>query len=183
MHRRWGQAADAAGSGRGADGRLGRTRDWLVRRVAESIAEQRTLWSLRSAATATCTHSADLPFAAAADVRTQLLARARRHHLRWAWADAVATMATAILVLLPGPNLIGYYFVFRMFGHFLSWRGARQALDRTEWRSIAEPALTELGRLAERPRDERAEEVARLCAALDLPRLVAFFERTAVPRP
>jgi hypothetical protein len=179
MHGRWRQAADAAGTG--AAGPVGRARDWLVRRVAESIAEQRTLWSLRTATTATFAHPADLSSAAAAGVRTQLLARARDHHRRWAWADAAATSVTAVLMVLPGPNLIGYYFVFRMFGHFLSWRGARQALDRTEWRARAEPALAELGRLAHRPRDERAEEVGRVCAALGLPRLAVFFERAAVP--
>ena len=52
-------------------------------------------------------------------------------------------------MLLPGPNLIGYYFAFRVIGHFLSWRGARQALGHVAWRPRAEPRLTELGRLAD----------------------------------
>ena len=89
--------------------------------------------------------------------------------------------ATAILVLLPGPNLIGYYFVYRAIGHFLSWRGARQALERIAWTPRPEDALAELGELAQQPRAERAGRVAVLAARLQLPRLVAFFDRVAVP--
>ena len=95
--------------------------------------------------------------------------------------DLVGLAVTAILVLFPGPNLFGYYFLFRVIGRCLSWSGARQALDRTSWRSNAEPALTELGRLAHLPREERAERVAHLAAGLHLPRLAAFFDRAAVP--
>jgi hypothetical protein len=88
---------------------------------------------------------------------------------------------TAILVLLPGPNLIGYYFVYRAIGHFLSWRGARQALERIAWTLRPEDALAELGELAPQPRAERAGRVALLATRLQLPRLVAFFDRVAVP--
>jgi len=41
--------------------------------------------------------------------------------------------------------------------------------------------LTELGALAPRPRDERAADVERLAARLQLPRLAAFFDRVALP--
>jgi K+-H+ exchange-related protein len=175
---RWREATEAA-SGEAAGSRLGRVRDWMVRRLAESIAEQRTLWALRGAEAASFVHPADLPETAAAQVRIGLLARARGHHRRGAWVNAAATVVTAALVLLPGPNIVGYYFIFRMVGHALSWRGARQALDRIEWRARAEPGLTELGRLAHRSRAERAEQVARLGEDLRLPGLAAFFDRTA----
>jgi hypothetical protein len=93
----------------------------------------------------------------------------------------VGVAVTAILVLLPGPNLIGYYFVYRAIGHFLSWRGARQALEHIAWTLRSEDTLTELGELAPQPRAERAGRVAVLAARLQLPRLVAFFDRVAVP--
>ena len=128
----------------------------MVRRIAESIAEQRTLWSLRGVTSAAFVYPSDLSHTSAAAVRERLLAHARRHHGWWLMANLVGVAVTAILVLLPGPNLIGYYFAVRVIGHYLSWRGARQALDRTSWRARAEPALTELGRLAHLPRDERA---------------------------
>jgi Mitochondrial K+-H+ exchange-related len=184
LHERWRQAAHAAHAERKADasaGRWARARDWMVRRIAESIAEQRTLWSLRGVTTASFVYPSDLSNASAAAVRERLLTHARRHHGWWLLLNVVGVAVTAILVLLPGPNLIGYYFAFRVIGHYLSWRGARQALDRTAWRASAEPALTELGRLAHLPRDEREERVALLAAGLHLPRLAAFFDRAAVP--
>ena len=181
LHERWRQAAHVARGTNASAGRLARTRDWMVRRIAESIAQQRTLWSLRGVTSASFVYPSALSNASAAVVRERLLAHARRHHGWWMMLDLVGVAVTAILVLLPGPNLVGYYFVFRVVGHYLSWSGARQALDRTSWRASAEPVLTELGRLAHLPRAERAERIAQLAAGLHLPRLAAFFDRAAVP--
>jgi len=114
-------------------------------------------------------------------IRKRLLAEASRHHGRWLVVNLVGVAVTAVLVLLPGPNLIGYYFAFRVVGHFLSWRGARQGLEVVSWRPNAEPILSELGGLAHLPREERAERVEALVAQLDLPRLAAFFDRVACP--
>lgn len=186
LHEHWRHAAHTAHAPRGSGasaGRLARARHWLVRRIAESIAEQRTLWSLRGVTSAAFVYPSDLSDASAAAIREGLLAHARRHHGRWLLLNLAGVAVTAILVLLPGPNLIGYYFAFRVIGHYLSWRGAGQALDRTSWRPNAEPALTELGGLAHLPREERAERVALLAARLRLPRLAAFFDRVAVPAP
>ena len=185
LHERWRQAAHAAAhaphAGDRPAGRAARARDWLVRHVAESIAEQRTLWSLRGVTAAALVYPSDLVDASAAAIRERLLAHARRHHRRWLIVNAAGVALTAVLVLLPGPNVIGYYFLFRVAGHFLSWRGARQGLERIAWRARAEPALTALGALAHLPRDARAEQVEALAAGLQLPRLAAFFDRVAVP--
>ena len=181
---RWHELARAAHAERGVEsqtGRLARGRDWLVRRIAESIAEQRTLWSLRAASSAVFVHPSNLSSASAAAIREQLLTQRRRHHGRWLIANLTGVAVTAILVLLPGPNLIGYYFVYRAIGHFLSWRGARQGLGRISWTSRSEDALAELGDLAQQPREDRADRVAILAVRLQLPRLVAFFDRVAVP--
>ena len=121
-------------------GRFARARDWLVRHITESIDEQRTLWSLRAVTSATLVHPADLSMTTASAARERLLAHARRYHGWWLCADLLGVAATAILVLLPGPNLIGYYFLFRVAGHFLSWQGARHALTRTAWRTRPEAA-------------------------------------------
>ena len=180
----WHDLARAAHAERGAGaspGRLARGRDWLVRRIAESIAEQRTLWSLRGVTSALFVHPSNLSSASAAAIRERLLTHRRRHHGWWLSANLVGVAATAILVLLPGPNLIGYYFVYRAIGHFLSWRGAGQALERIAWTLRPEDALAELGELAQQPRAERAGRVAALAARLQVPRLVAFFDRVAVP--
>jgi hypothetical protein len=183
LRERWRLAAHTAHTTGGDGGRLARARDWLVRRITESIAQQRTLWSLRGVTSASFVFPSDLSEASAAAIRQSLLAHAQRHHGWWLVMNVAGVAMTAILVLLPGPNLIGYYFAFRVIGHFFSWRGARQALDRISWRPSPEPALTELGELAHLPRDHRAERVEALAARLHLPRLAAFFDRVALPAP
>ena len=185
LHERWRRAVHAAAhaphAGDQPAGRIARARDWLVCRIAESVAEQRTLWSLRGVTGASFVYPTDLSDASAAGVRERLLAQARTHHGRWLAANIAGVAATAVLVLLPGPNVIGYYFLFRVVGHFLSWRGARQGLEQIVWDGRAEPALTELATLADLPRDQREAQVESLAAGLHLPRLAVFFDRVAVP--
>jgi hypothetical protein len=180
VHERWRSAVDAARGPAAPAGWFGRLRDRAVCRAAESMAEQRTLWSLRHMAAATLVHP-DLSAEAAASARGRLLSHARRHHGRWLAVDGVLFIASGAFMLVPGPNLFAYYFAFRVVGHYLSWRGARQALDRTAWHLRAEPALAELGHLAALPRDARASRVHAIADRLNLPRLAAFFDRTAVP--
>ena len=109
--------------------------------------------------------------------------RARRQHGWWLLVNSLGVILTAVLVLLPGPNLIGYYFLFRVVAHYLSWSGARHGLEGVSWRPSAEPALTELGTLARLPRDARAPRVTAIANPLRLTRLEAFFDRVAVPAP
>jgi hypothetical protein len=181
LHARWRDAVLIARGTDPAASWFARARDGAVSRVVESIAEQRTLWLLRRVTSASLVYPSTLSDASAAAVRDRLLAHARRHHGRWLMVDAAAVALTAVLILLPGPNVIGYYFAFRVLGHYFSWRGACQGLDRTTWRLMAEPALAELGLLAHLPRDERAARVHALAAELHLPRLAAFFDRTTAP--
>ena len=183
LSEQWRQVAHAASGTDEPAGRLARWRDWMVRRIAESVAEQRTLWSLHGVTSAAFAYPSDLSDVSAAAVRARVLAHARRHHGWWLTLDLAGVAVTAILALLPGPNLFAYYFALQAAGHYFSWRGARQALDRTSWRASAEPALAELGRLAHLPRAERAERVALIAARLHLSRLAAWFDRTAAPAP
>jgi hypothetical protein len=178
FHQGWRETSRAAYAARGADrGVLARMRDWLVRRIADSIAEQQTLWSLRGRTEAAFVYPDDLSETAAADVRDRLLAAGRRRHGFWLAINLLVAALTLALVLLPGPNLIGYYFAFRVIGHFLSWRGTRQALSRMSWRPRAEPRLTDLARLAALPSDARSVQVSEIAARLGLARLQSFFDR------
>jgi hypothetical protein len=178
---RWRDAVHSARASDESAGWFARLRDRAVCRAAESIAEQRTLWALRHCTTATIVHPSDLPGPAAAEVRDRLLNRARQHHGRWLLIDTLLLVVSGLLALVPGPNVLAYYFAFRVVGHYLSWRGARQALEVIKWQTRAEPALAELGRLAALSRDARQSRVEAIACALNLPRLAAFFERTAVP--
>ena len=179
LRERWRDAVQTARRGN-AVGRVARMRDWAVCRAAESIAEQRTLWSLRHISEAQLSYPSDVSEPDATDIRSRLLTAARRHHGLWLALDGVLFVVSGLLVLVPGPNVLAYYFGLRLLGHYLSWRGARHALDKTAWQVHAEPALAELRQLADLPRESRAPRVEAIANGLKLPRLAAFFDRVAV---
>jgi hypothetical protein len=139
LHQRWREMVHDAEREAAVTGWFARLRDRLVRNIAASIDGQRTLWSLRRVTSATLVYPADLSETSAVAIRGQMLALARTHHGRWLLVNLLGVAATAILVLLPGPNVIGYYFLFRVAGHFLAWQGARHALQRITWRTRPEP--------------------------------------------
>lgn len=177
---RWRGMVDAARRG-AASGRFGRRRDALVCHLADSIAESRTLWALRNAASATVWVPSTFPGDQARPVLMTLLGRARRHHLRWLLVDLVLFIASGLFALIPGPNVLAYYLAFRVLSHIQAWRGSRQGMDRVEWSFEQHPGLAELQLLVNVPREARASRVAAIAAELNLPRLSAFFDRVAVP--
>lgn len=187
---RWHALVDAArGSSQAAShdnspaavsyGRVARWRDRLVCRLAESIAEQRTLWSLRKQTSATLQFPSSINTAHARTVLDRSLARARRHHGWWLVLDLLLFIASGILFFVPGPNIVAYYIAFRVLGHLNSWRGARQGSQRIAWALEANANLAELGSLVDLPGETRAPLVAAIAAQLNLPRLTAFFARVA----
>jgi hypothetical protein len=174
----WHELVDVARRG-GSDGRLARWRDTVVCRLAESIAEQRTLWALRKETSATLRFPSSIDDAQARAVLDQSLARAQRHHGRWLLVDLVLFLASGVFFFIPGPNIVAYYIAFRVFGHLNSWRGARQGAEHIAWTLEADVNLAELGSLVDVPCEARAPLVAAIAARLNLPRLTAFFERVA----
>jgi hypothetical protein len=161
---------------------------WLVRAkvktmrwVAESIAEQRLLWHLRSQTSACLIYPDDLTEASATETMRASLRRDFDKHRFWLAIDGVLFVVSGLLALVPGPNVLAYYFAFRVVGHYLSLRGAKQGLSGFEWQTQKSEALTELRRaigLAPDARERRVHEVAH---QLRLEHLASFFERTAVP--
>jgi hypothetical protein len=179
MRERWHEAVEKARRS-DADGRWARFRNWAVCRASETIAEQRTLWSLRQVETARLSYPSDLSEIEATNERVRLLADARRHHGKWVVIDGLLFVASGAFMLVPGPNVLAYYFGLRLVGHCLSWRGARHGMDQTIWQTQAEPALAELRTLAGVPRESRSPRVHAIATCLNLPRLAAFFDRVAV---
>jgi len=166
---------------RGHKSAFARWRDRIVCRLAESIAEQRTLWALRRADSATARFPSTLTPAEAQASLQKILLRARTHHGRWGLIDLLTTCITGpLFFFVPGPNIVSWYFAFRTLGHWQSWRGARQAMSQIAWTFEANDELAELGRLVHLPRSSRANRVAEIAAGLNLPRLSAFFDRVAV---
>jgi len=150
------------------------------RLMAEAIAEQRLLWHLRNETAATVVHPDDLPATAVMPIVRTKIQRDFEKHRFWLIVDTLGFVASGALVLLPGPNIVAYYFAFRMAGHYLSLRGARQGLDSVTWTAEESPPLSELRRAIDLDGAERERRVHDVAAALKLEHLVKFFERTAV---
>src|SRR5262249_29428594 len=107
------------------------------------------------------------------------LTRDWERHRFWLVIDGCFGAASLVLVLVPGPNVIGYYFLFRIVGHYLSLRGARQGLSKTAWTLEANASLTTLRSVAGHAPAVRAKVVDDVASRLRLEHLAKFFERCA----
>ena len=161
-------------------GWAGRVKARTMRWVAESIAEQRLLWHLRGESEGCLYYPDDIPEAAAIAEFRRSLKRDFDKHRTWMIVDGIGFVASGALMLIPGPNLIAYYFAFRLVGHYFSLRGARQGLDGIEWRYEASTLLTELRRAIELEPEVRVSRVQEVATRLRLEHLASFFERAAV---
>jgi len=166
-----------------------RTRARVLAKVADAVAEQRLLWHLRHLEAANLYHPSDMTGERALVIMRASMVRDRDRHVRWLMIDAFLLILSGALVVVPGPNVLGYYFAFRVVGHYLSWRGARQGLDAVTWTTAPCDPLIELRdalHLAPQQRDARIDELAE---RLRLPRLALFVNRicwpgsVAEPRP
>jgi hypothetical protein len=170
----------APASPRESGGIMQRLRARGLRWVAERIAEQRLLWKLRGQSKVRAYFPFGLDTAAALATIRESLGRDLSRHLRWLAVDAIGGLFSLLLVPLPGPNVPGYYFTFRLVGHLLAIEGARQGLRVVSWDLLPSAPLAELAGLERLPSDARASRVRAIAAELGLPRLARFFERTAV---
>ena len=167
-----------------AAARLRRRKGWparlrmrAVRWLAEKVADQRLLWHLRTEREVCAFYPAGLPDGRAMRVIRDSLSREFGRHRWWLAANTLAGIASLALMPLPGPNVIGFYFAFRIVGHFLSVRGARQGLDAITWRLRESALLAELGASLGLSAGERQRVVGEVSRQLGLRRLPKFFER------
>jgi Mitochondrial K+-H+ exchange-related len=162
-------------------GWLARARTRIMRWVAESIAEQRLLWHLRRQTEACLYYPDDVDqVQAIAELRAHLSRDLDKHRF-WLAIDGLGFVASGLVFLVPGPNVIAYYFAFRLVGHYLSLRGARNGLAGVEWKPQQSEALTELRRAIGLAPDARERRVHEVASRLRLEHLASFFERIAVP--
>lgn len=159
---------------------LGRIQESILGWVAQRIAEQRLLWNLRRRTSAVAVHPQDMTFEQVMTLIRRMLQRDYDRHRVWLIVDALGLILSGPLAVIPGPNVLAYYFAFRVVGHWLSMRGATQGLHGMSWSGRACAPLSELrgvAALEPRVRDARVHEVA---ARLRLPHLSTFFERVVV---
>jgi Mitochondrial K+-H+ exchange-related len=148
--------------------------------IAEKIAEQRLLWRLRNESELTLHFPDDTAAEAATTIARAELQREVDRHMKWIIIDGVLFAASGVLFFVPGPNLVAYYFGFRLAGHYLSRKGAKHGLTEVRWTACASPQLSRLRAVLALEPHERDREVHEVASALQLPHLAKFFERTSV---
>lgn len=161
-------------------GRWERVQERIMAWVVERIAEQRLLWNLRRQTTAVAVHPHDMTVEQVHTLIRRTLQRDYERHRVWLVVDSLGLIASAVLALVPGPNLVAYYFAFRVVGHWLSMRGAVQGLRAVAWTNRPCPPLDELRDAAALEPETRAARVDDIAARLHLRHLSSFFERVAV---
>jgi hypothetical protein len=164
------------------DGAAPRLQDRALGWIAIRIAEQRLLWSLRRHTEAVAVHPQDMAYADVLALVRRRLQRDSERHRVWLVVDLFGLILSGPIAIIPGPNVLAYYFAFRVVGHWLSMRGATQGLRRMSWSGRACAPLAELREVFTLESPARAARVHDIAARLRLPNLSTFFERAAVRR-
>jgi len=160
---------------------FGRVHKRSMRWIAERIADQRLLWHLRKADTATLHTSADLPAEEAAKIRRSNFKWDADHHRNRLILHSLALVAAAPVAFLPGPNVLGYLFTFTVVGHYLSWRGAVNALHQVVWTIVPNPELTDLRRAFSLDATARHRVISDVAHRLHMPKMARFVEQMTAP--
>ncbi|MEP7118200.1 MAG: hypothetical protein ABI880_11500 [Acidobacteriota bacterium] len=164
-----------------AEGFGARWRRKSLRWMVERAAEQRLLWHLRTAAAAVLIVPSDLAGERAMTIFRHGLKRDSDRHRRWFVANLLGLLGSLALIILPGPNLLGYYFTFTTVGHMLAWRGAQQGLQRVNWRVEANPDVTDIRAAVAMDSPAREHHLHDVASRLGLRHLATFVARLAVP--
>jgi len=175
------QAEDRDATAEPSAGLWARMQARMMAWVAERVAEQRLLWNLRGRAAAVVTHPDDLTFEQVMAIVRQSLRADHGRHLRWLIVDTLLFVVSGVLFFLPGPNLVAYFFAFRLVGHWLSMRGAAHGRDNTSWTGQASPQMTALRTAVARPAHERGRAIEPIAQELGLLRLTVFVDRMCGP--
>jgi hypothetical protein len=157
-------------------GVIGRMKARALAWLADRIAEQRLLWHLRHQTEVTLHHPTDMAEAESRKIALTSLQRDGDRHRNWLAIDSVLMVLSAALVLVPGPNVVGYYFAFRVVGHYLSWRGARQGLDVVVWNACPSEPLADLRQAIDLNPPHRERKLSDVASQLRLDHLAAFVE-------
>ena len=150
--------------------------------IAERVAEQRLLWNLRKQERVVVVHPSDMTFDAVMPHVQQVLQRDYERHRNWLLVDTIGLVVSGLLAIIPGPNLLAYYFLFRVGGHWLSMRGAMQGRRRVQWEGRSCEPLTKLRDISRMGRRERQGCVQQIASALHLRNLPTFLERVTAKK-
>jgi hypothetical protein len=175
------RGARSAGEGTGSPGWLLKTlRDRILGWVGRRISEQRLLWNLRRQTLVVAVHPQDMTFQQVLALVRHTLQREYERHRLWFVVHAFGLVVSGPFALVPGPNLLAYYFAFGVVGHWLSMRGATQGVHRVSWSSRPCPPLAELRDVTMLEPPARDAKILDVAARLRLPHLANVFARVTV---
>lgn len=122
--------------------RVKRAWEWLQRRAGP---DESLLRSLRNAEIIHLYYPSRLEAGEALSLWTNYLKGRSRHHTLWLVLNALVTPLTVLLAPIPGPNIIGYWFLYRAVCHLLAVLGVRRALsEQIETEFLPSGVLDEL---------------------------------------
>jgi hypothetical protein len=125
VHRTYHRFQDATERSESGVGRQTRRLfDWLRRFVSP---DEPMLRRLRRAEEIRLHHPSTMAPDEARSAWDAYLSGRRRHHVLWFVVDLVVSALTIPLAVLPGPNVFGYWFVYRAACHALALLGIRRA--------------------------------------------------------
>lgn len=154
--------------------RVRRVWEWLQKRTAP---DEPLLRGLRGATSVVLHHPPAYTEEEARDLWREYLRGRQGRHAYWAIINALTAPLTLVFTPLPGPNVIGYWVVYRAVCHWLARLGARNARRdgvRTEFRSA--------GALDGAFGENDQERIASLAKSFGLNGLEAFVKRVAAER-
>jgi hypothetical protein len=120
---------DSAGAGKLSDKKRGFLERWRERYehfAVEKFAGDRFIRKLRHLKKITILLNKPVEPAIVKQRLNQILRDRSFHHLRWLVADTLLLPVTLLVMPLPGPNVWGYYLLFRVYSHWKSYRSASQ---------------------------------------------------------
>lgn len=128
LQRRYRKLRDAILSSRGVGSRIQRLWGWLQRRIAP---DEPMLRRLRSDMPIAVHHPTTMASREARAYWRRYLANRRPHHLgRLILNLMIAPVVGLLLMPIPGPNVLGFWFFYRSICHGQALRGVMRALDR-----------------------------------------------------
>lgn len=154
--------------------RVRRAWEWLQKRTAP---DEPLLRSLRGVGSIELVHPATMDERRTRERWEDYLSSRNRRHTFWLVVNAIFSPLTLLLAPLPGPNVIGYWFVYRAVCHLLARLGIRRARSiDVQTTLVASSALDETFAAADN------ERIAGVEAGFGLKGLSAYLERATAKR-
>lgn len=160
-------------------GVIARARRKAMGFIVERIAEQRLLWHLRKVTEVCARIPADISEEQADAVIRPMLKKDLDHHFKWLWIDLLLLALSAPLMVIPGPNVPGFYFTFQVVSHALSWKGAKTGLAIAPWTFKTCEELTELRTAMTMAPAQRKRHFRDVAQRLRLEHLPTFLDDVA----